>query len=60
MFRYKLRTLLIAVAIGLLLLAVAWWGWCEYAKWRERFGLKPLFHLGGVPCSVSRFATCSG
>ena len=39
--QYRLRTLLIAVAIGLLLLAVAWW----YANWRERIGLKPLFHL---------------
>ncbi len=47
--RYRLRTLLIAVALGLLLLLLAaWWGWREYAQWRERIGLKPLFHLGAV------------
>jgi len=33
MFRYKLRTLLIILAVAPLVLAGAWWG---YAAWRER------------------------
>jgi hypothetical protein len=35
MFRYKLRTLLIVLALGPVLIAAGWWGWGEYQDWRE-------------------------
>ena len=33
MFRYRLRSLLIVLALGPPVLAAGWWGWCE---WQER------------------------
>jgi hypothetical protein len=34
--RYRLRTLLIVLALGPPVLAVGWWGWERYSGWRER------------------------
>ncbi len=36
MLRYRLRTLLIVLALGPPVLAAGWWGWSEYQEWRER------------------------
>ncbi len=33
--RYRLRTLLIVLALGPPLLAVGYWGWWRYCKWKE-------------------------
>ena len=34
--QYRLRTLLIVLALGPPLIAGGWWGWSEYREWRER------------------------
>jgi hypothetical protein len=34
--RYRLRTLLIVLALGSPVIAGAWWGWCKWRDEQER------------------------
>lgn len=46
--RYRLRTLLIVLALGPPLLGAAWWGYCKWHEECERRELDRLNRLPGI------------
>lgn len=51
MFRFKLRTLLICLAVLPPLLAGSWWGYGAWREWRKREALKQIryYHWSAPP-----------
>jgi hypothetical protein len=60
MFRYRLRTLLILLAVGPPVLAVAWWGYGRWRTQRAGWGHLPVETIQADPTWDRRYVFKDG